>query len=113
MLNKFKWKVLGSAERRKEGKEGKKIGKKEESKREKERSREGGRKERIQGLEENNSIIFCKQCVIFYAENSGDSADQNLETKSKFRMFAEHKINTKKSITFLHTNHKQLENAIF
>lgn len=98
---------------RERGKEDWEKRRKQEGEREVKGRRKERRKERIQGLEENNSIIFCKQCVIFYAENSGDSADQNLETKSKFRMFAEHKINTKKSITFLHTNHKQLENAIF
>ena len=53
---------------------------------EREKSRIVSRKERMQGLEENNSAIFCKQCVIFFAENSGDSTDQKSRQKASSKL---------------------------
>lgn len=67
------------------GKEGETSGK-EKKAREREKSRIVSRKERVQGLEENNSAIFCKQCVIFYAENSGYSTDQKSRQRASSKL---------------------------
>ena len=50
--------------------------------------------------------------MILYIENSKDSIRKLLELLSEFSKAAGYKINTQKSLAFLHTNNKKSEREI-
>ena len=50
--------------------------------------------------------------MILYVENTKDSIRKLLELISEFSKVAGYKINTQKSLAFLHTNNEKSERAI-
>ena len=63
------------------------------------------------GKEEVKLSLFADD-MILYIENSKDSMRKLLELTSELSKVAEYKINTQKSLAFLHTNNEKSERAI-
>lgn len=80
---------------------------KEKKAREREKSRRVSWKERVRGLEENNSAIFLQTVCNFLGRKFRRLHRPKIKTKSKFKFVPNIKSiqKKKKSITVLHTNH--------
>ena len=64
----------------------------------------------IQIVKEEIHLSLFADNMILYIENPKDSIRKLLELISEFSKVAGHKINTQKSLAFLHTNNEKSEN---